>query len=279
MTRLTDDMVKDIVGSLDTVNEMLISMTGMGRMELACDALGISPGDIDLKGLKAASVPITSGLGVIKKFSESVAKIAARLGMDSFVTDAPDVTGFGEAISKRADIVFMADDTTFAAYNVKAGKYANNSFCTAAGYTSALKGAAGGLSGKDVLILGAGRVGTIAAGIMYDLGASVCVADIDPARSKKLAATHKGISCTEDIEEAISSHGLILNASPAHIPGHLIKKGAIISTPGIPHSFDAEGIARAGKIIHDPLDIGTSVMAVQSASFTRYEQGKTIWDE
>jgi pyrrolysine biosynthesis protein PylD len=279
MTRLTDDMVRDIVDSLDTVNDMLISMTGMGRMELACDALGILPGDIDLKGLKAASVPITSGLGVIKKFSESVAQIASRLGMDAFVTDSPDVTGFGEAISKGSDIVFMADDTTFAAYNVKAGKYANNSFCTAAGYTSALKGAAGGLSGKEVLVLGAGRVGSIATGIMYDLGAQITVADIDPARSKKLASSYKGIRCTEDIEEAISSHSYILNASPAHIPGYQIKKGAIISTPGIPHSFDAEGFARAGKIIHDPLDIGTSVMAIQSASFTRHERGKTVWDE
>ena len=41
---------------------------------------------------------------------------------------------------------------------------------------------------------------------------------------------------------------------------------AIISSPGMPFSFDEEGQRRAGALIHDPLQIGVSVMAVWSAS-------------
>ncbi|MDR3282218.1 MAG: 3-methylornithyl-N6-L-lysine dehydrogenase PylD [Candidatus Methanoplasma sp.] len=267
MTRLTDDLVRGVSGSLDSVDDMLRRTTGMGRMEMACDALGLSPGDISLEGFKAFAVPITSGLGVIKRFSESVAEIARKLGMDASVTESSDVTGFAEAVNAGAETVFMADDTTFAAYNVKAGTYANNSFCTAAGYTSALKGAAGGLEGRKVLVLGAGRVGSIAAGMMVRGGAAVCVADIETERAERLASAI-GAKASDDIRKAISSHDLILNASPARIPGSIIREGAIISSPGIPHTFDAEGLSKA-TVIHDPLDIGTSVMAMQSASFSR----------
>jgi len=48
-----------------------------------------------------------------------------------------------------------------------------------------------------------------------------------------------------------------------------VKEGAIISSPGIPYPFDELGIKRAKMIIHDPLDIGAAVMAVQAASFSR----------
>ncbi|MDR3205781.1 MAG: 3-methylornithyl-N6-L-lysine dehydrogenase PylD, partial [Candidatus Methanoplasma sp.] len=244
MTRLTDDMVRGVAGALDGVDGMLRRTTGMGRLELACDALGLDPDGLDLSGFKACAVPITSGLGVIKRFSESVAEIARKLGMDASVTESPDVTGFTEALNAGADIIFMADDTTFASYNVRVGKYANNSFCTAAGYASALRGAAGGLEGRKVLVLGAGRVGSIAARIMVGNGAEVCVADIEAEKAARLAS-NVGAKVAYDASKAISSHDLILNASHAHIPGSLIRRGAIISSPGIPHTFDAEGWEKA----------------------------------
>jgi len=211
MTRLTDEMVKDIIGSLDNTNDMLISLTGMSTLELACEAIGITPEMIDLKGIKVGVVPITSGKGIIKKFSESVAEIARKLGMDAFVTRSADVTGLAEALSAGSEIVFVADDITFAAINMTNGKFSNNSFSTAAGYVTALKGAAGGLAGKNVLILGAGRVGSIAAELMIAMGAHITVYDIDEKKMKDLS-DKISINITKDRNSALSSHELVLNA-------------------------------------------------------------------
>jgi len=268
MTRLTDDMVKDIIRSLDSANEMLIYLTGMDTVELACDAVGITPDMIDLEGIRVGIVPVTSGKGIITKFSESVAEIVRRLGMEAFITEAADVTGLAEALSAEAEMIFMADDIKFIAINTRNGKFSNNSFATAAGYVSALKGAAGGLAGKEVLVLGVGRVGSIAAEIMIEMGATVTVYDIDKGRMKDLSENIP-VKVAEDVNSALIAHDLVLNSSPGAIDGRFVKEGAIISSPGIPFPFDGLGIKKAGTIINDPLDIGVAVMAVQCASFSR----------
>ena len=268
MTRLTDDIVKDIIGSLDNTSDTLKSQTGMDIMELSCKAIGLEREMLDLDGLIAGVVPVTSGLGIIKKFSESVAEIVRKLGMDAFVTDGADVNGMAEALSAGAEMVFMADDIKFLALNTKNGKHANNSFCTAAGYTTALNGAAKGLSGKDVLVLGAGRVGSIASELMVGLGANVTVYDINEKKTDDLSLRVK-IKVAPDVKSALSSHSLVFNAAPAAIDGRNVKEGTIFSSPGIPYPFDEEGLRRAKMIIHDPLDIGASVMAIQCASFSR----------
>lgn len=267
MTRLTDDMVKDLPESLGRISDMLIKTTGMDIKQLACKATGLNPALIDMGAYRAGVIPITSGMGIIRRFSESIADTLIELGMDAFVTDGTDVTGFAEALSADADVILMADDIQYISYNTRARKYANNSFCTAAGYVAALDGAAGGLKGKEVLVIGAGRVGTHATRILFNMGANIKIADIDKIRSKSLSEKYRNAVCCPDIEKAISEADLILNASPATIPGSVIKEGSIISTPGIPHIFDEEG-RRKATIIHDPLAIGTAVMAVQSASFS-----------
>jgi len=268
MTRLTDEMVRDIIGSLDGTNSILLAQTGMSTFEMACDAAGVAPDKLDITGIRVGVVPVTSGMGIIKKFSESVAEIVRKLGMDAFVTEAADVTGLSEALSAGAEMIFMADDVTFIAINTTNGKISNNSFSTAAGYVSALKGAAGGLAGKEVLVLGAGRVGGIAAGLMAGMGAEVTVYDIDMKKAKKLSE-RTGIKETDDLKNALSRHSLVFNAAPAPIDGRYVKDGTIFSSPGIPFPFDELGMKKAKMIIHDPLDIGVSVMAVQCASFSR----------
>ncbi len=273
MTRLTDDDVKGISGSLENVSQMLLRCSAMTTKEMACDAVSITPDSIDLEEYYVGVVPITSGMGVITRFSESVSDICRALGMDSFVTSKCDVTGLAEALSKDADIVFLADDYEFIAYNTKARKYSNNSFCTAAGYVAALNGASKGLVGKTVLVLGAGRVGSRAAGLLLARGAKVLIADIDREKASMVARSNTGVTVVDDIDKAIASHDLILNASPAHVDSGCIRKGAIISSPGVPHTFDAEAYSKA-TIIHDPLDIGVSVMAVQSASFSSPDKKK-----
>ncbi len=267
MTRLTDDMIKDLPDSFDGINKMLIERVGMDIKELSCKAVGLNKNEVKFEDFKVSVVPITSGLGVISNFSESVSTVAKGLGMDSSVTKSTDVDGLAEAIDAGSDIVFMADDISFVALNLKVGKYSHNTFGTAAGYSTALEGAIGGLNGKEVLIIGAGRVGTAAVKFMHERGAKITLTDIDTERCKVVASEYDDVSVDMDIEHAISTHVYILNASPGQIPGRLLQEGTVISTPGIPHEFDEECMKKA-IIIHDPLDIGTSVMAAESISFS-----------
>lgn len=271
MTRLTDDDVKDISDTLEDVNHMLMRTTGMTALKMACDAASITTDLLDLEEFTVGVVPITSGMGVITRFSESVADICRSLGMEAFVTKTYDVTGLAEAVTQVPDIIFLADDYEFIAYNTKSRRYSNNSFCTAAGYVSVLNGAAKGLIGKKVLVVGAGRVGSRAANLLLARGAKVEITDVDLDKAYNVARDNPGAEVIEDVNKAIASNDLILNASPAHIDSKYIREGAIISSPGVPHTFDDEAKAKA-TIIHDPLFIGVAVMAVQSAAFP--EPGK-----
>ena len=78
----------------------------------------------------------------------------------------------------------------------------------------------------------------------------------------------------EDVREAISTHRLILNATPGTIPGHDMMQGVIVSSPGVPYSFDEEARRRAKAIIHDPLEIGAAVMLTVAVSDTVRRTGR-----
>lgn len=119
-----------------------------------------------------------------------------------------------------------------------------------------------------MLVLGAGRVGSIAAELMKEMGADVAVYDVDEKRMNDLS-DGIGVKTVKDLNEALYSHDLVFNASPGAIDGNHVKKGAVVSSPGIPFPFDGTGVKKVKMVIHDPLDIGVAVMAVQAASFSR----------
>ncbi len=264
MTRLTSDDIKEtpVVSKLDTELKNIVGTTLLG---VASNTIPGMTGDFDFKNLKAGVVPITSGEGVIRGFSESVKAISEYLGMEAFVTNSPDVGGIAEAMSKGADIIFMADDYEFIAYNLKTGVYSNNTIATAKGYISALELAMGTFENNEVLVIGAGRVGTVAVEILSKKCSKVFVTDIDCTRAENLASKYPNVYCVKNIEEAVRSNMNILDASPGLIDGEWVQKGAIISAPGIPYAFDKKGEDKAKIIIHDPLSIGVSAMAVLSA--------------
>ena len=269
MTRLTDDDVRSISDTLDELDAMLRDKARRGLKSIACEAAGIPENFIDPRIFEIAVVPITSGLGVITRFSESVRDACRWLGFDAYVTEGTDVTGFAEAVDKKANIIFMADDYQYIAYNTAAKRHADNSTGTAMGYVACLDASAGGVKGKEVLVLGAGRVGSRAARLLTDKGARVVIADIDTAKAEGVAASIPGVTVEKDIPGAISSHDLIINASPAHVDSGLIREGAIISSPGVPHTFDDLAYAKA-TVIHDPLVIGTAAMLMLSTSYSQY---------
>ena len=265
MTRLTSDDIEDVWDGarLDT---RLEAATGRTVRELAMEAAGL-PGGMDLSSFSVVSVPITSGLGEIGGFAQSLVAIARHLGMRSHVSNVPDVSGFAVAVESGADIVLMADDDRFVAYNTVTGTVADNARCTALGYSYALRDAAGGLAGKEVLVMGAGFVGSEAVRILRDMHAMVSVTDIDAEKARRLAV-YEGVGWIEDVREAVSTHRLILNATPGTIPGQDMMQGAIVSSPGVPYSFDDEAGRRAKAIIHDPLEIGAAVMLTVAVSDT-----------
>ena len=262
MTRLTSDDIEDVWDGarLDT---RLEAATGRTVRELAMEAAGL-PGGMDLSSFSVVSVPITSGLGEIGGFAQSLDAIARHLGMRSHVSNVPDVSGFAAAVESGADIVLMADDDRFVAYNTVTGTVADNARCTALGYSYALRDAAGGLAGKEVLVMGAGFVGSEAVRILRHM---VSVTDIDAEKARRLAV-YEGVGWIEDVREAVSTHRLILNATPGTIPGQDMMQGAIVSSPGVPYSFDDEAGRRAKAIIHDPLEIGAAVMLTVAVSDT-----------
>lgn len=265
MTRLTPDMIEGVPDDRICLDSQLMRSTGRTVRDIALEAAGL-PKDTDLSHFRVACVPVTSGEGVIGGFSESLRAIIDRLGMQGYITKGTDVDGFAEAVAGGADIVMMADDTQFVAYNVREGKFTDNSWGTARGYAFALRDAAGGLEGKDVLVVGAGRVGTWAVWFLREMGANVHVTDVVYEKAERLSKL--GAIPLKDVEKAISENTLVLNAAPFIIPGEVIAEGSIISSPGVPHRFDEIGRRRARAIIHDPLEIGSAVMAVNSAGFS-----------
>jgi len=268
MTRLTHDDVRDISDTLGELEKFLLENTGRTIKKLACEAVGMWEYAIDVKEYTVAVVPVTTGEGIISRFSESVRDTCAWLGFEAFVTESTDISGFREATERMADIIFMADDEEFVAYNVRARKCANNSMSTAKAYIAALAASTDLLVRKDVLVVGAGRVGSRMAKLLVAKGANVSVTDIDLDKCARVREDNPRVKIIEDVQEAIRSHKFILNASPAHIDTSLIMEGAHISSPGVPHTFDEEAYARAEVIIHDPLVIGVAAMAMESAYFS-----------
>lgn len=266
MTRLTSDMIWGVPGDELDLDARLMKATGKTVKGIALEAAGLDCRDYDFSGFSAAAVPITSGLGIIGGFAKSVDAILDRLGMRSRVTSSTDVTGFMEAVEGGADIVMMSDDPTFVAYNTREHRFTDNSWGTAMGYSVCLKNAAGGVEGKDVLVVGAGRVGAWASRILIGWGANVKVTDIVYEKAEALSSI--GAAPLKNVEKAISENTLVINAAPYIIPGEIIAHGSIISSPGVPHYYDLEGRTRCKAIIHDPLEIGTAVMAVNSAAYT-----------
>jgi 3-methylornithyl-N6-L-lysine dehydrogenase len=273
MTRLTYEMIENVPNSMSLRDERLRHDLGMDMRGLSYLALGLEDADLNLSRLKVAAVPVTSGKGVTPGFCDSVCAITRHLGMKSHVTDGTDVVGFSQALESGADIVFMADDQEFVAVNMRERRAADNTHSTALGYFTALKSAIGALEGEEVLVVGAGRVGGCAIDLLADEGASITVIDPDHSKVESVRRRYPHLKVAHDLERAVSGADAILNASPARIKGEWIKQGAVISSPGMPYSFDDLGESKASVLVHDPLQIGVSVMAVWSASFSM--QGKS----
>ncbi len=267
MTRLITEWLTPIENGMNEWDEKLLRLTGYGLGDLAARAAGAEKNIA--AGRRAAVVSITSGEGVIGSFAESIAAILQTIGMEVLVTEQTDVSGIYEAVCEDVDVVFMADDDRYIALNLRNGRVGENDFCTAMGYLQLLedynlKETGGALKGQPVLLMGYGRVGRIMHMLLMEKGAFVTVYDKDPAKQEELESF--GIPQIKSPEE-ISAYRLIVDLTnegdwldPAWLAEDLI-----MAAPGVPLSLKAEAApAFADRVVHDDLEIGTAVMAMEA---------------
>lgn len=273
MTRLTTEDIYHITTSLNSYDLQLIAKTGHTLAQIASHATKVK--EEDLVRLRVGIIPLTCGMGIIGRFSESVQSIVSHLGFDAFVTEAPDAGGLAEAVQRKAGVVMMADDDRFVAINLKTGLVSDNGEATGRGYAAGLDLMVGGLKGKEVLVVGAGPVGRGAAEALAGFGAKVSIYDIDPKRKEALVDYLLSRNITDAVAEgrlepALYRHRIIIDACPAadYIDLEHLQGDSFIAAPGIPLGLTEEGLRACGeRLLHDPLEIGVATMIYDVSRF------------
>jgi pyrrolysine biosynthesis protein PylD len=265
MTRLREEDISHIPLNLNEYNKKLLKDTGKSLGGIAAYAAGTAKEIIYnlWQDIPAAVIPITCGEGIINGFSISVQRIIDFLGFSAFVTDQKDVGGLAEAVEKGAKIIFLADDNRFVAINILTGKVVDNGEATGKGYAAALDLLSGGLRDKQVLLIGAGPVGTGASGFMSTHGAKVFVYDINREQAEKLKKNLPEVEIINNFYEALSQYDLLFDASPAEgiIGKEQLGEHMMISAPGIPLGLTRECLPLVShRLIHDALEIGVATM-------------------
>jgi pyrrolysine biosynthesis protein PylD len=266
MTRLTETDVATLVVELTSVEDMLREATGLSLRDLALRAASDNADCVQLRGARVAAVPMSSGQGVIPGFSDCVVAILQHLGCDAWVTTQPDVHGIQAAVAAGAEVLFLADDHRFIALSVRKGRSIDDDPATADGYVTALEAAAGGLEGRNVLVLGLGPVGRAAVRRLESRGAAVFVAEPDDERIEAAQAVGLGFRVV-GLPDGLARCDLVFDACPAPdvIAAAAVRPGMIAAVPGMPSAFTAEAQELLGvRHIHEPLAIGVAVMAVRA---------------
>jgi pyrrolysine biosynthesis protein PylD len=261
MTRLAEADISELTGGLAEYDLYLREVCGCGLAEIALAAAKKTRRPAASRTVAVA--PVTSGLGVIHGFCETVAAIVEFLGYPAHVTRETDFAGVAEAMRGRYDVIMAADDDTFIAINPKKQLVSDNSEATGRGFATALSLAAGGLSDKNVLLLGAGPVGSAAASTMLSDGAVLTVFDTDPLKAEALRRQHPSVRIAESMEEALSEHSLLFDATPSgnFIHREMLRPDAILSAPGVPLCLDQECAAwMHGRVLHNVLELGVAAM-------------------
>jgi pyrrolysine biosynthesis protein PylD len=274
MTRLRTEDINNIEKTLQEYDQELIKKTGCTLKEIAIKAVQAEEKEINekIKNIKTAVVPITTGKGIINKFSETVTAIVKHMGVEAFKTENTDEKGLSEAFQKNADIILSADDNKYTAVNRKNKKVSDNAAATAKGFVTALKLMVKKLEYKEVLIIGAGRVGKNAAYELIKHKANIAVYDKDQKKSNELFEEIKNkfnvqIKIERELNLALYKYNILFDASPKseYIRKEHINMNTYIAAPGMPLAVNKEVLENAKKrLIHDPLQLGTAVMIMEA---------------
>jgi hypothetical protein len=275
VTRLTGGDIGWLY-DLKAFDGAIMESLGTDVFELAARAWGLEPEDArrGLNGLKLAAVTMTSGGGEIPGFAAALAATGERLGLVSRVMARPDHLGLAEACEWGADVIMHSDDDDFVARDAASGRTVHNDPATARAFVAALEIMNGGtLCGAKVLVIGLGKVGTLAAERIASLGGIPFLRDTDPFRVKlaidrvPVARIVKDDSGLADefrkgatlIFEAVPSADVV---SPPVLSAMLECGVPKVAAPGVPLAWPAEWLSggAAGRLWHDPLASGAAAM-------------------
>ena len=274
MTRLRTSDIEHIVGSLAAYDRELLRKTGRTLRGVACHAAGADEDSTAemLGQMQARVIPVTTGEGLIRGFSEAVAAIVSHIGMETTITQKTNVAGLAEAVGNGADVVFLSDDDDFVVLHLRTRRVCHNSEATAAGFVAALDLMAGGMSGRKALVIGCGAVGSAAAVEVINRGGIVSLFDTDSERSTGAAVELRGAFETEvrvcaNLPTALAEHELLIEAtdSAGVIGSAAVSAESWIAALGMPLGLTCDAATKAfDRMIHDPLQIGVATMAVES---------------
>ena len=274
MTRLRTEDIKHVPKELKAYDQQLLKKTGNTLKGIACHAVDVLDYEFEeiVKSFKVCVIPLTCGQGVINCFSATVSGIISHLGFYSFVAQNPDAAGIAEAFEKKSDIIFLADDDRFVAINVHTQYVSDNDEMTAKGFVAGLDLMAGGLKGRNVLVIGCGSVGRYTARILVMMGVLVSVCDIHPQRTstlqKEIADELKTIIEIDNSWHSPPGKYLyMIDATPSAdlIDASVITPDIYVAVPGVPCGLSSEARKKiSNRYLYDPLQIGVSVMVINA---------------
>ena len=275
MTRLKTSDIREIATRLAKYDRTLKIQTGRSLTGIGCHAWGLDEArcNAQMQDFTIHVVPITAGLGVISRFSETVCAILTFMGFDAKVSTHTDTTGIAAAFESHAHAVMMSDDNRFVGINLNTRRVVDNSESTGRVFAAALDLMAGGLKDHPVLIMGCGPVGKAATQRMLELNALPALYDCDAMRAQRLKETlcREGntpstIAVEKDLMAALPNYRYIVEATPSAntIPEEQITPETMVATPGVPLGISPKGCQRLGKrLVHDCLELGVAAMAMQ----------------
>ncbi|WNY26259.1 3-methylornithyl-N6-L-lysine dehydrogenase PylD [Methanolapillus ohkumae] len=270
MALLTPDDLKNMTDDLVENDTLIHKLTGFSLDRLCSEIY-----KTEKKKEKIAIIPVTAGCGIIGRFSESLLFTVKHFGMDGFITKNTDVAGFYEAVMSDADIVLMADDLAFIAYNLKNKKIAHNQICTGRVYAEILcrSKTPDLVAEKKALVIGLGKVGTPALETLLKYGYDVSAFDADEKRVNDVISYYSKLNTGPhtDLAGRVKKYDKnagekfykILEATPAldTVPENCLKNGSLLSTPGIPCGLSKKLQEKYNvMIVQEPLGIGTLSM-------------------
>jgi pyrrolysine biosynthesis protein PylD len=256
MSRLVKNDIRFIKDDIDVYDDCFKNQTGYFMDGVARKVANLSK----ISGIyRTAVVSVTSGLGIISGFAEAVCAILKHCSIDAFVTEACDVDGIYEAISNRADIIFMADDSRFVAFGVSTCSIAENGECTGAGFAEALVCAMRDCREK-VLVLGASTVGRAAAYYLLGKGIPVDIYDTDMGVLANVDMRCDGMTKLEKYP-TLKEYKYIYDATTSadFITADDVSTDSVISAPGMPCGISEEACGIA-TVIHNSLELGVITM-------------------
>ncbi len=258
MSRLVEYDICNIKANMISYDKKFLRQTGLNIVELAKKSVNYKSEN----NFSVAIITVTSGLGVIGGFSNSIKAIFDYANIKSEIMLNTDVAGVMEAYEKSYDFIFMADDLVCGMFSAIKKVCSDNGYATGISFAQALIETV--KKDEKVLVLGAGPVGKAAVLKFNENNILTDVYDTDIEKANKLKEEMK----VNVLEKApnYKEYTKILDATNTggFIKSTDLNDNTIISAPGMPLAVE-ENLSDSEQLIHNPLELGVLAMYYETA--------------